>query len=96
MFFYLDANTFLPNNINERVPFQVWNNILHKISLQYPIEGLGLEIAKHIQLAHAGILSYLAFSEANLLDALLDFINYNRLVYDFNSIKFLLIKTLLK
>lgn len=87
-FFYLDAKTFLPNNINERVPFQVWNNILHKISLQYPVEGLGLEIAQHIQLAHAGILSYLAFSEANLLDALLDFINYNRLVYDFNSIKF--------
>ena len=86
--YYLDVNTLQPKDLDERVPFQIWHNILHKISLQHPIEGLGLEIAKHIQLAHAGILSYLAFSGANLFEAFLDFVTYNRLVYDFNLINF--------
>lgn len=81
---YLNRKTFQPNDLTERIPFQVWSDILSHIYTQHPIQGLGLEIAKNIQLAHAGILSYLAFSESKLSKAIPDFVAYNRLVYDFN------------
>ena len=81
---YLNSSTYQPNDFNERIPFKVWIDILSSIHEQYPIDGLGLEIAKHIKLGHAGVVSYLAFSEERLLQSVTDFMKYNRLVYDFN------------
>lgn len=85
---YLNRKTSQPNDLTERIPFQIWNDILSNLHNQYSIDGLGLEIAKYIQMPHAGILSYLAFSESNLSEAIPDFVTYNRLVYDFNLMHF--------
>ncbi|MBH2030929.1 MAG: AraC family transcriptional regulator ligand-binding domain-containing protein [Moraxellaceae bacterium] len=85
---YLNKNTLQPNDLTERIPFQIWSDVLANLYDQHPIDSLGLEIAKHIQLAHAGILSYLAFSKSKLSKAIPDFVEYNRLVYDFNLMHF--------
>ena len=47
---YLNRKTFQPNDLTERIPFQVWSDILSHIYTQHPIQGLGLEIAKNIKI----------------------------------------------
>jgi AraC-like DNA-binding protein len=80
---YLNQSNEL-NDLIERIPFPIWHEILMGVYEQCSTNGLGLEIAKHIQLSHAGILSYLAFSKPKLSKAIPDFITYQRLVYNFN------------
>ena len=83
-FNYLNKDSLEPNDLTDRVPFHVWVDILFDVHMQYPISGLGLEIAKHTEFFHAGILSYLVFSRKSLFEAVSDFMLYNRLAYDFN------------
>lgn len=85
---YFNQDFTILNDIYARVSLATWCNILYKIHRQYPVAALGLKIAEHVQPSYAGILTYLAFSNPNLFDALPDFINYSRLVYDYQYLNF--------
>ncbi|MEQ1346009.1 AraC family transcriptional regulator [Acinetobacter seifertii] len=84
--FFFDEKFSELNNFYSRVPFKIWKKIIYNIQDQYPIEGLGLCIAQHINISYAGVLSYLVFCKPNLFEALGDFIKYERLVFDFNVV----------
>lgn len=66
----------------DRMPFTVWQHMLHSVAAQDPRPALGLAIAKGVQPAHVGLLAYLGLSCATLGDALLQFQRYHRLAYD--------------
>lgn len=71
-------------SVHDRVPFNIWVNIINSVYHEYPISGLGFEIAKYVDTSYAGVLSYIVFSKPNLFEALVDFLRYERLVFDFN------------
>lgn len=70
-------------NVDKRIPFIEWLNMLEEIKKCYKGRPLGLEIAKYIQPAHLGTLGYIGLSCENLLEAIPVFIKYQRLCYDF-------------
>ena len=70
----------------ERFEFHTWREILMILDQKIGIPALGLEIAKHIQTRHLGIIGYLALSSKNLAEAIQRYYDYNRLVYDGNPL----------
>lgn len=72
-------------NLDERIPFDVWIDILQFIEKQHMVPALGLKIAEYIKPSYAGIITYVALSKATLIDSIPDFIHYRRLGYDFNA-----------
>ncbi|GAA5629424.1 hypothetical protein Acal02_00017 [Acinetobacter calcoaceticus] len=75
-------------HLEDRIPFNIWCNILNKVQDQSKINVLGLKIADFIKPSYAGIISYMVFSKPTLLDAIPDFIKYIRLAYDLNFLYF--------
>lgn len=70
-------------NVDKRIPFIEWLNILKEIEDRYKGRPLGLEIAKYVKPSHLGTLGYIGLSCESLLDAMPVFIKYQRLCYDF-------------
>lgn len=66
----------------ERFDYVVWRDLLEVIYKLDPKPGLGLEIAKHVQPKHLGIIAYLALSCDNLGEALIRYHDFHRLIYD--------------
>lgn len=75
-------------DLDDRIPFNVWCNILQQVQEQQPSPALGLKIAEHIKPSYASIVSYISFSNPTLLEAIPEFIHYRRLSYDFNAMHF--------
>ncbi|RYY79748.1 MAG: AraC family transcriptional regulator [Moraxellaceae bacterium] len=71
----------------QRIPFTVWQQILHQVNEQYQQPALGLHIARRIEPAHIGIMGYLGLSCQNLGEALQRFERYHRLAYDCNDLQ---------
>ncbi len=71
----------------QRIPFTVWQQILHQVNQQYQQPALGLHIARLIEPAHIGIMGYLGLSCQNLGEALQRFERYHRLAYDCNDLQ---------
>lgn len=72
---------------SQRIPFEVWQNILQTVNNHYQHPALGLQIARLIRPAHLGIMGYLGLSCQNLGEALLRFERYHRLAYDCNDLQ---------
>lgn len=69
----------------QRIPFSIWQQILHQVDEQYQQPAVGLQIARLIEPAHIGIMGYLGLSCQNLGEALQRFERYHRLAYDCND-----------
>lgn len=70
----------------ERFEYHTWREILTELNQTLQIPALGLEIAKHIQTRHLGIIGYLALSSQNLGEAIQRYYDFHRLVYDGNPL----------
>lgn len=71
----------------QRIPFNVWQHLLHQVNEHYQQPALGLQIARLIEPAHIGIMGYLGLSCQNLGEALQRFERYHRLAYDCNDLQ---------
>lgn len=72
---------------SQRIPFEVWQQILRQINQDYQKPAVGLQIARLIEPAHIGIMGYLGLSCQNLGEALSRFEHYHRLAYDCNDLQ---------
>lgn len=72
---------------SQRIPFEVWQQILQQINHDYQKPAVGLQIARLIEPAHIGIMGYLGLSCQNLGEALSRFEHYHRLAYDCNDLQ---------
>ncbi len=66
----------------ERFSYHTWRELLTEIDAQLQQPALGLDIAKHVQLKHLGILGYLTQSCETLGEAFQRYYDFYRLVYD--------------
>ena len=66
----------------ERFAYSDWYKILSLLDEQLHRPALGLEIARHIETRHIGVLGYLAQSCHNLGEAFQQYYDFYRLIYD--------------
>ncbi len=71
----------------DRMPFIIWQQILHEVARQDGRIALGLAIAQNVEPGHVGILAYLGLSCDTLGEALQRFEHYHRLAYDGNHMQ---------
>ena len=72
---------------SQRIPFDVWQQLLQQINHHYQKPAVGLQIARLIEPSHIGIMGYLGLSCQNLGEALSRFEHYHRLAYDCNDLQ---------
>lgn len=71
----------------DRIPFNIWQQLLSEINQHYQKAGLGLAIADLVEPSHVGVMGYLSLACQNLGEALSRFANYHRLAYDANDMQ---------
>lgn len=71
----------------ERFDFNLWRELLDDIQTQVQSPALGVEIAKHLQPKHIGIIAYIAQSCDTMGEALTRYFDFHRLVYDGSPLK---------
>ncbi|MFW1733696.1 AraC family transcriptional regulator ligand-binding domain-containing protein [Acinetobacter sp. ULE_I001] len=71
----------------ERFEYTVWREILDDIQAQVQSPALGLDISKHVQPKHIGIIAYIAQSCDTLGEALTRYHDFHRLIYDGSPLK---------
>lgn len=71
----------------DRIPFQVWQQLLNDIQQQYQKPGMGLAIARLAKPSHVGVIAYLGLACQTLGEAMQRFANYHRLAYDGNDMQ---------
>lgn len=81
----------IATNTSQRLSLAEWIALLEDVSdILLNKVGIGLDIGACIKPIHTGVLGYLALSSSTLAEALMRFERFNRLVYDGNSMSFLM------
>lgn len=71
------------DEVNDRINFVDWIRALNEVNEQYQKPCLVLELGKMVKISHLGVLAYISSSCNTLGEALLFFIKYHKLSYDF-------------
>lgn len=70
----------------ERFDYIIWRDVLTELQMLTAHPYLALDIAKHIEPKHLGVLGYLASSSATIGSALTRYYDFHRLLYDGNPL----------
>ncbi|MDV2440082.1 helix-turn-helix domain-containing protein [Acinetobacter gerneri] len=72
-------------DVNDNIYYDLWLNKIKCVQQQYNKEGLGLEIAKYVDIRDIGICAYIAESCESLLDYLPIFEKYSKIWYNYTK-----------